>query len=116
MFLIADYVERVEAFWTLLALEIYRVSLVQCLETTLLNRRKMHKNIFASRALDEAVPFGAVKPFHYTTFSHKYSPSWIIVSHAPMGGLEGSQRRLRERAIEAALYPKMCIVRGNATT
>jgi hypothetical protein len=32
----------------------------------------MHKNIFASRALDEAITFGAVKPFHYTAFSHKY--------------------------------------------
>ena len=72
MFLIANYIERVESLWTLLALKIDRVSLVQGLETTLLNRREMHKNIFASRALDEAIPFGAIEPLHYTTFSHKY--------------------------------------------
>lgn len=72
MFLIANYVERVEALGTLLTLKIHRVSLVQGFEATLLNRREMHKNIFAGRALDETVPFGAIKPFHYTTFSHKY--------------------------------------------
>jgi hypothetical protein len=38
----------------------------------------MHKNVFASRALDEAIALGAVKPFHYTTFCHRYSPSFII--------------------------------------
>lgn len=72
LFLIPHYVERIQALWALLALKINHVSLVQCLETTLLDRREMHKNIFASRALDEAIPFCAVKPFHYTTFSHKY--------------------------------------------
>ena len=72
MLLVANYVERVQALGTLLALKIDRISLVQGLETALLNRRKMHKNIFASRTLNEAIPFGAIKPFHYTTFSHKY--------------------------------------------
>jgi hypothetical protein len=78
VFLIANYIKRVETLWALLTLKIYRVSLIQGFETTLLNRREMHKNIFASRALNETVPFGAIKPLHYTTFSHKYSPSLII--------------------------------------
>jgi hypothetical protein len=61
-----------------LALKIYRISLIQGFETALLNRREMHKYVFASGALDEPVPFGAIEPFHYTTFSHKYSPSLIM--------------------------------------
>ena len=78
MLLIANDIDCVQTFRALLALKIDRVSLVQCLETTLLNRREMHKYIFASGALDEAVSLGAIKPFHYTTFSHRYFPSSII--------------------------------------
>jgi hypothetical protein len=78
VFLIANYVDCVQPLGALLALKIYRVSLVQCLEPILLNRREMHKNVFACGALNETIPLGAVKPFHYTTFGHKDSPSFII--------------------------------------
>ena len=79
LLLIAHYVKRVQPLGTLLALEIDRIPLIQGLETTLLNRREMHKYVFASGTLDETVSFGAIEPFHYTTFSHKYSPSLIML-------------------------------------
>lgn len=78
MFLIANDIDCVQAFRALLALKIDRISLIQCLEAALLNRGEMHKYIFASGALDKAVSLGTIKPFHYTTFSHRYFPSSII--------------------------------------
>jgi hypothetical protein len=79
LLLIAHYVEGVQALGTLLALKIDRIPLIQDLEATLLNRREMHKYVFASGTLNETVSFSAIEPLHYTTFSHKYSPSLIML-------------------------------------
>jgi len=116
MFLIANYVERVEPLRALLALKIYRVSLVQCLETTLLYRREMHKNIFASGALDEAVSLGAIKPFHYTTFSHRYSPSWIIFRMRLWEGWRGRSANCESAKKRLLFIQKMRVVQGDAMT
>jgi hypothetical protein len=116
MFLIADNVERVEPLGTLLTLKIHRVTFVQCFETALLNRREMHKNIFASRALDETVPFGAIKPFHYTTFSHKYSPSWIIFRMRLWEGWRDRNGSCESMKQWLLFIQKMRVVQGDATT
>jgi hypothetical protein len=47
-----------------------RLSFVKCRQASLLNRRNVHKNVFASRrGLDEAKALGRVEPL-YSTFSH----------------------------------------------
>lgn len=75
--MIANHIGRIQPFRTLLALEIDSVAFIECLEPALLNRRKMHKYIFAGRALNESVTLGPAKPLHNTTFAHKYFLSFV---------------------------------------
>ena len=89
--LVANHVDCVEPFRTLLAFKIDSIAFIQRLESILLNGGKMYENIFTCRALNETIALGPVKPLHYTTFGHKYSLSFVIFEQAPMEG-DGWQR------------------------
>ena len=50
--------------------ELHCLSLLQALETARLDRREMHKNVFAILTADEAVAFGVVEPLYCSLFCH----------------------------------------------
>ncbi len=49
--------------------ELHRLALLQALEAARLDRRKMHKNVFAILTADKAVAFGVVEPLYCSLFS-----------------------------------------------
>ena len=50
--------------------ELYRLTFLQALETTRLDRREVHKNIFAILAADETIALGVVEPLYCSLFCH----------------------------------------------
>ena len=48
--------------------ELYCLAFLQAAKAACLNSRKMHENIVARLAADEAEAFGVVKPFHCSLF------------------------------------------------
>ena len=50
--------------------ELHGLALLQASESARLNRREMHKNIFAGLTAEEAVAFGVVEPLHCSLFCH----------------------------------------------
>src|SRR5207248_8943526 len=57
-----------EAFGPLGNVELDRLAFLQAAKAACLDSRKMHKNVVARLAADEAEPFGVVKPFHCSLF------------------------------------------------
>jgi len=58
------------ALRTLRHLKLHRLAFLQALETSRLDCRKMHKNVFATLTADEAVAFGVVEPLYCSLFCH----------------------------------------------
>ena len=50
--------------------ELHGLTLLQAAETARLDRRKMHKNVFAILTADEAVTLGVIKPLYCSLFCH----------------------------------------------
>ena len=69
----ADHVCRVQALRSLLAFELNRVPFIQRLVSRLLDRGKMHKNVFTRRPLNETVSLRSIEPLDYATFLHRNS-------------------------------------------
>ena len=59
---------RLEAFGPLGDVELDRLAFLQAAKAACLNSRKMHENVVARLAADEAEAFGVVKPFHCSLF------------------------------------------------
>ena len=59
-----------EALRPLGDLKLHTLAFLQTLKTTRLNRREVHKNIFASLPADKTVAFGVVKPLYRALFCH----------------------------------------------
>jgi hypothetical protein len=64
---------RLPALGALGHVELHRLALLKALETSRLDRREMHKNVFATLTADEAVAFGVVEPLHRSLFCHVYT-------------------------------------------
>jgi hypothetical protein len=64
------HVFRLPAFGALGHVEFDRLALLKALETACLDRREVHKNIFAVLTANEAVAFGVVEPLHCSLFCH----------------------------------------------
>ena len=50
--------------------ELHRLALLQALEAARLDRREVHKNVFATLTADEAVAFGVIEPLYCSLFCH----------------------------------------------
>src|SRR6266581_9794308 len=59
---------RLEAFGPLGDVKFDRLAFLQAAKAACLDSRKMHENVVARLAADEAEAFGVVKPFHYSLF------------------------------------------------
>jgi hypothetical protein len=57
-----------EAFGPLGHVKLHRLAFLQAAKAACLDGRKMHENIVARLAADEAEAFGVVKPFHCSLF------------------------------------------------
>ena len=62
------HVRGVESFGSLLAFELYRIALVQCLVPVLLDSGEVNEDILTGRALDKPVSFGSVEPLNNAIF------------------------------------------------
>ena len=58
------------AFGPLGDVKLHRLALLQALEAARLDRREVHKNIFAILTADEAVAFGVIEPLYCSLFCH----------------------------------------------
>ena len=87
--LAAADVPRLEALRAFEQVELNYFTFIQRAVTVFLNGRKMNKNVFPSRALDEAVSLCPVKPLYCTLLSHKVllSPLFIDFLRRPPRGL-----------------------------
>ena len=50
--------------------ELHCLALLQAFETARLDRREVHKNIFAILAADKTVAFGVIEPLYCSLFCH----------------------------------------------
>jgi len=64
----AHNVRGVESFGPLLAFELYRIALVQCLIPILLNSREVYEHVLTSGTLDKPVSFSSVEPLDHAIF------------------------------------------------
>jgi hypothetical protein len=64
------HVLSLPALRTLGHVELHRLALLQALEAARLDRREVHKNIFAILAADKAVALGVIKPLYCSLFCH----------------------------------------------
>jgi len=64
------YVLSLPAFGALRHIELHRLALLQALEASRLDRREMHKNVFATLPANEAVAFGVIEPLYCSLFCH----------------------------------------------
>jgi hypothetical protein len=58
------------AFWAFGDVEFHALALLEALETASLDRREVHKNVFASLPADEAVALSVIKPLYCSLFCH----------------------------------------------
>jgi len=58
------------AFRSLGDFELHSLAFLQALEAACLDRREVHKYIFATLPADKAVAFGVVKPLYCSLFCH----------------------------------------------
>jgi len=65
-----DHVLGLQAFRTLLDLELNLRTFIQAAVPVGLDGREMHKHVVAAGTLDESITFGGVKPLHNTFFFH----------------------------------------------
>jgi hypothetical protein len=94
-----NYIGRIQALGTLLALELNRFAFIQRLVARVLNRRKMYKYIFARRPLDEPIALRAVEPLHNPVFFHIHS-----FSEMPVIGLQSCPRDTESRLYRATTW------------
>jgi hypothetical protein len=76
----AYHIRGVESFGSLLAFELDRVALVQCLISVLLNRREVYEYIFPGGTLDKPIAFGSVEPLDHAIFLQANSLS-VLIEH-----------------------------------
>jgi hypothetical protein len=62
------YVLSLPALWAFDHVELHALALLQAPETTGLNCREVHENIFPRLTADESVPFGIVEPLYCSLF------------------------------------------------
>ena len=61
---------RLQALRALGDVELHRLALLQAFETTGLNGREMHENVFARLPANKAVTLGVVEPLYRSLFCH----------------------------------------------
>ena len=71
-----------EPFWTLLDFELHFGAVVERAITGHIYRAKMHEDVLTSRALDESIPLGIVKPL-YDTFFFQHTVLLVTASRLP---------------------------------
>jgi len=64
------YVFSLPALGALRDIELHGLTLLQALEAACLDRREVHKNIFATLAADETIALRVVEPLHCSLFCH----------------------------------------------
>src|SRR5215467_6049710 len=64
------HVFSLPALWAFRHVELHGLALLEALETSRLDCREMHKNVFATLTANEAVAFGVVEPLHCSLFCH----------------------------------------------
>jgi hypothetical protein len=64
------HVLSLPAFGALGHVELHGLALLQALEAACLDRREMHKNIFATLAADKAVALSVIEPLYCSLFCH----------------------------------------------
>src|SRR4029077_11714 len=77
------------ALWPLGHVELHTLALLQAAEAACLDRREVHKYIFATLTADEAVAFGVVKPLYCSLFCHFVTVSFSIDLRCEIGGTKG---------------------------
>src|SRR5438105_15686997 len=79
------------AFGPLGDIKLHCLALLQALEAARLDRREVHKNIFATLPADKAVAFGVVKPLYCSLFCHVLTCSFkFYLRWKGFGGTKGS--------------------------
>src|SRR5438552_16673937 len=79
------------AFWPFCYFELHSLAFLQALEAARLDRREVHKNIFATLPADKAVAFGVVKPLYCSLFCHVLTSSFkFYLRWKVFGGTKGS--------------------------
>ena len=69
---------RLPALGALGHVELDGLTFLQALETACLDRREVHKNVFASLPADEAVALSVIKPLYCSLFCHLDRVSFSI--------------------------------------
>src|ERR1700687_2942111 len=77
------------ALWPLGHIELHTLALLQAAEAACLDRREVHKYIFATLTADKAVAFGVVKPLYCSLFCHFVTVSFSIDLRCEIGGTKG---------------------------
>jgi hypothetical protein len=77
------------ALWPLGHIELNTLAFLQAAEAACLNRREVHKYIFATLTADKAVAFGVVKPLYCSLFCHFVTVSFSIDLRCEIGGTKG---------------------------
>ena len=77
------------ALWPLGHIELYTLALLQAAKASCLDRREVHKYIFATLTADKAVAFGVVKPLYCSLFCHFVTVSFSIDLRCEIGGTKG---------------------------
>jgi hypothetical protein len=80
----------------LLAFELYRIALVQCLITILLDRREVYEDVLTSGTLDKSVSFSSIEPLDHAIFLQANSLSDLF--HAVASWSEPKQPFQRKSA------------------
>src|SRR5580658_5147937 len=70
--------------------KLHRLTLLQALEAARLDRREVHKNVFAILTADKAIALGVVKPLYCSLFCHVcYCSFSIDFTLERLGGTDG---------------------------
>jgi hypothetical protein len=88
------------AFRPLGDVKLHCLALLQALEAACLDRREVHKNIFATLTADEAVAFGVIEPLYCSLFCHVVTG--VPFDQFTLEGIRGAKGRYYAGWQEAA--------------
>ena len=71
--------------------KLHRLALLQALESARLDRREVHKNVFATLTADEAVAFGVIEPLYCSLFCHDVTG--VPFDQFTLEGIRGAKGR-----------------------
>ena len=79
------------AFRPLGDVKLHCLALLQALEAARLDRREVHKNVFATLTADEAVAFGVIEPLYCSLFCHDVTG--VPFDQFTLEGIRGAKGR-----------------------